>query len=717
MTDPRTSGPAAPAPRRVTGPTNGGHARGLARRVVLVTVAALALLLAAAALDAWLVHRALDRATDAARTTRELLRTGDVAPALEAGERATDAIDAAARRTTRWHWRAAERLPLLGATTQTVRATTGVGEAASDVVTAAISATDGLLDDTGRSTLLTDGRLDLALLQALVWRMDDLPLAPLEDARRQLAATAAAGWTPSAVTQARADAIRHADRLLDAAARGQDALDVAAAMLGTDGPRRYLIAVQNPAELRGTGGLIGFLAVLDVTDGRPSLAEPDGVDTSSRVDGTVLLTTGRFTRGVDGGTSGGVDAPAGFVARYGSVGGPFFLPSTNVDPDLPTVAPLILGQYELASGERLDGMIAIDPVGLQVIQEALGPLDVPDEVAGFSEELPDPIPPERLAEILLVDSYEALGGGSGERRRYQAELAEAALAGLVDGDWDLLGLAHAAGVAVTSRHLQVMSTHPEEQEALEHLGAAGQLRVAAPGDDLLAVTAVNVAGNKADAHVAHRLRHDIELRRPELAGAVPTIDRSVATRIEVDNAVDLASDRYISTAQLPRRTSEERELDPRPGLVRTWWSLWLPIDARLERAQDLDGDPAAVRTDELHGLRVVDHVLDTLNATTSGFEVASTTTVPVTVTDGEVAYTAVIRRQPKAVADQLEVTIRAPDGWRITDAQLSGPTGPEVGLGPAPFEHPVRLTVAEDVVSVTGSATADVRIDVRLARA
>jgi hypothetical protein len=536
MTDRATSDPAAPSPRPVPSHGERSHAPGLAGRLVLVAMVTLVGVLAAAAIDAWLVRRAFDQATDEAGAARVLLRTGDVEAAIEAGERATDAIDAAARRTARWHWRAAERLPLLGATTQTVRATTGVGEAASDVVTAAISATDGLPDDTGRSTLLTDGRLDLALLQALVQRMDDLPLAPLKDARRQLAATAAAGWTPSAVTQARADAITHADRLLDSAARGQDALDVAAAMLGTDGPRRCLIAVQNPAELRGTGGLIGFLAVLEVTDGRPSLAEPDGVDASSRVDGTVLLTTGRVTRVVDGAGGGGVDAQADFVERYGGVGGPLLLPSTNVDPDLPTVAPLILDQYELASGERLDGLIAIDPVGLQVIQQALGPLDVPDEVAGLSDALPDPIPATRLAEVLLVDSYEVLGGGSDERRRYQAELAGAALAGLVDGAWDPLRLAHAAGTAVTSRHLQIMSVYREEQEVLEHLGAAGQLRVAGPEDDLLAITAVNVAGNKADAHVAHRIRHDVALRPPQLDGDDPTIDRTVTTHIVVDNA-------------------------------------------------------------------------------------------------------------------------------------------------------------------------------------
>jgi hypothetical protein len=689
-------------------PVDLGSTRSLLRVILTVVT----VLLAIGAVDVWLVQRGFDRATAEATAARAHLRDGDVAAALDAGERATDAIERAARRTERWHWRAAEHLPLVGASAGTVRATADVGQAAGAVATEVIDTADGLLDDTRRTTLLSDGRIDLVQLEALRQRLHDLPLAALEDTRVHLAATGADGWTPGVVDRARDDAVGVADELLAAAERGQGALDVVTSMLGSDGPRRYLVAVQNPAELRGTGGLIGFLAVLDLTDGQLALAEPSGVDASSRIDGTVLLTTGRFSRTVEA----GIDASEAFVARYGGIGGTFFLPSTNVDPDLPTVAPLILSQYELASGERLDGLLAIDPIGLQLVYEAIGPLDVPGEVAAYSDELPDPIPPHRIAEVLLVDSYEVLGGPSDERRRYQAELGEAAVTGLVAGGWDPLALARAAGTAVTSRHLQVASAHPDEQATLERLGAAGELRTAHADEDLLAVTAVNIAGNKADAHVAHRIRHEVALRPPQLDGDAATIDRTVTTRVEVDNGVDLASDRYISTALLPRRTNEEREFDPRPGLVRTWWSVWLPADARLEHVHDLDGEPTAVRTDELHGLRIVDHFLDTLNATTNGFEVAATATAPVVRDEGEVIYTVLVRRQPKAVADQLEVVVRAPEGWQVTDGRLTGPTGPEVGLGPAPFDRPVRIAVDDDEVTARGSATADVRIEVTLAR-
>ena len=38
--------------------------------------------------------------------------------------------------------------------------------------------------------------------------------------------------------------------------------------LGAEGPRRYFFGAQNPAELRGTGGLIGAYSILTIDDGR-----------------------------------------------------------------------------------------------------------------------------------------------------------------------------------------------------------------------------------------------------------------------------------------------------------------------------------------------------------------------------------------------------------------------------------------------------------------
>ena len=45
-------------------------------------------------------------------------------------------------------------------------------------------------------------------------------------------------------------------------------LEVAPGLLGVDSPRRYLIAFQNSAEARGTGGLIGGFAAVEINKGQ-----------------------------------------------------------------------------------------------------------------------------------------------------------------------------------------------------------------------------------------------------------------------------------------------------------------------------------------------------------------------------------------------------------------------------------------------------------------
>ena len=47
----------------------------------------------------------------------------------------------------------------------------------------------------------------------------------------------------------------------------------APAFLGADGPRHYFFGASNPAELRGTGGLIGAYAILTIDDGRLSFSD------------------------------------------------------------------------------------------------------------------------------------------------------------------------------------------------------------------------------------------------------------------------------------------------------------------------------------------------------------------------------------------------------------------------------------------------------------
>ena len=48
-------------------------------------------------------------------------------------------------------------------------------------------------------------------------------------------------------------------------------------MLGADGPRRYLVLFENPAESRASGGVIGDFAEVTAVDGRLSLVKVGSV--------------------------------------------------------------------------------------------------------------------------------------------------------------------------------------------------------------------------------------------------------------------------------------------------------------------------------------------------------------------------------------------------------------------------------------------------------
>jgi hypothetical protein len=410
-----------------------------------------------------------------------------------------------------------------------------------------------------------------------------------------------------------------------------------------------------------------------------------------------------------------VDAPADYQARYGSVGGAIFLPSTNVDPDLPTVAPLVLAQYAQASGEELDGLLALDPLGLQLLLQAIGPLDIPADVAARSSALPDPIPADQLAQVLLIDAYEVLGGGSPERRRYHAEVAAVALRRLLSGGGDPLAIARALDDAVAARHVQLFSTEVAEQRQLEHLGLAGALRPQQDGDDLLAVTVVNIGGNKADVHVAHELDHEVRLEVVETDDG-PQLWRESRTRLRIVNAVDPDSDPYISTSLEPTRPGEARVSTGQLGLVRSWVTLWSTPGGAVAFAGDLEGAALPTWQDRIHGLETVDLLLDSPQGSTTGTEVVLRAPTGLAIDGDQVVYPLTLWRQAKGIADHLDISIEAPAGWRIADVEVET-DGPAIGLGPRPFTEPVAVARRTDAtVSVQGSMTADVRIVLDLER-
>jgi hypothetical protein len=517
------------------------------------------------------------------------------------------------------------------------------------------------------------------------------------------------------VSDARAGTLEAGASALATVDRGRDALRVLGPILGLEGRRQFLLLVQNSAELRGTGGLIGFLAVLTAEDGEVRVSEPEGVDAEAVLTGAELVVRSRFLESER--LDRPVARPDDFAARYDSIAAGSFLASTNADPDLPTVAPIILELYDDRAGEQLDGVIAIDPLALQRIQQTLGALELPREIAALAPELGNPIESRRLAQLLLVDVYNVLGGDTEERRLYQAAVAAVALRGVLSGGWDAIALATAVGEAGTERHLQIFSAVAEEQEAIERLGIGGSLEPLAASDDFVAVTANNASAGKRDVHVSHAFDHDIRLAEPRLLDGEVRVHRELVSRTEVQNDIDVEeNDPYITDTFVPQRVGEPGVRDGRPGLTRTWFTNWLSDRAELEAVTDDNSSPLPFSSDDISDRLAVDHYLEVMPGGTESFIVHSHEHVPVAWDGTHLTYGLTIWRQAKGIPDGLDVTVRPPGGWRVVDTELHG-GGQPGGIGPGAPGSPLEVSVEDGNVRLRGSATADTRLVVRLAPA
>ncbi|MDQ4024005.1 MAG: DUF4012 domain-containing protein, partial [Actinomycetota bacterium] len=132
-------------------------------------------------------------------------------------------------------------------------------------------------------------------------------------------------------------------------------------LLGKDGPKTYLLAMQNNAELRGTGGSILQFALLQIDEGRPKLLPARTVyeiDQARRQLALPLPADAWYLRGIE-------DA-----RRFGNA---------NWSPDWPLSARLTL-DYAQASDARLpdvalpeiDGVILVDPIVMKNLLKGAG---------------------------------------------------------------------------------------------------------------------------------------------------------------------------------------------------------------------------------------------------------------------------------------------------------------------------------------------------------
>ena len=638
---------AAVTPMLVSGYRSAGRAT--RRRTRLAAVLATVAVVAVAGLYGVLLaqsRRDIERGMQRLDEGMAAARDGDDARAEELLGDAVEAFGAVEERLGGLWAEPAEALPVMGHNARAIQAmASSAAELSRQGEEAAAKA------DVDQITV-DGGRLDLERVRALEEPLVDVASA-LERAAARMDAVDSA-WLAAPVVE-RVDRVQHevADAQPDARLAA-DAVRVVPAIFGGDGESRWLVAFTTPVEARGRTGFMGNYAELTAIDGDVDMPR-----------------FGRILELELGGTPSPqrtLSGPADFIARWGRYQPSATWRNLTMSPDFPSVGQVMTELYPQSGGRPVDGVIAIDPIALAALLEFTGPVEVP----GVAE----PLTAENAAEFMLFEQYVELPD-SGERVDVLENLARTVFDHLTSGELPAPGVvADVLGPAVRDGHIQLYSSHPEQQRLFTEIDADGALPTV--DGDFLAVVNSNATGNKIDRF----LSRDIDYRAtwdPASGEVAATLSVSL-----VNDAPSAGLPEYI----LGNALDEEGE-DLPPGTNRTHLSLYSPF---LLEGADLDGQPLAISAEVERDRYAYSLFLDI--PPEGGARVVTLRlrgTIPV---DGD-GYRLDVAGQPLVTPDDVRVTVESTGGGTLRARAPMEVEGATASASITLTEHETTMRVEE----------------------
>ena len=539
---------AAVSPLVVSGYRNAGHrTRQRARRATAALVLGVVAVGSAYAVAAERARPTAERGIELLRSGMEAARDGDDQRATELLDDASRELADADRQLDAWYAGPAKLLPVVG---HNVRAADIM---VSSAASAARDGSDIAVDADVQALTVQDGRLDLDWVQALSRPLDRVTgvLASADDALGR----ADNAWLIPPLAH-------RLDRVQEEVATARPDVDLAAdavrvipGMFGEGRASRWLVAFVTPVEARGRTGLMGNFAELTATDG--------------------AVTMTRFGRAAEleaGGMPGPertLSGPDDYLARWARFAPSETWRNITMSPDFPSVGQAMVELYPQSGGTPVDGVIAVDPVGLAALMTFTGPIEVPERAEALT--------PDTAAAFLLRDQYVTVDSNAARLDTLES-LARGTFDRLTTGDLPSPAtVADTLGPAVRDGHLNVYAVDDRQQQLLEDLGLDGALPDVR--GDSFGVVVNNAVGNKVDLFLHRSVAYDVRWD-PDTGDIAAT-----ATVTLTNSAPGAGLPPYVIGSPLP----EERR--PPPGTNRTYLSVYSPW--ALDGAR-LDGEEVGV---------------------------------------------------------------------------------------------------------------------------
>jgi len=371
-------------------------------------------------------------------------------------------------------WALAAVLPSGGEPLQTIRGiTAGVDSLGRDALPQVVSASERLNPRTLRRP---DGSIDLSRIAAVGPALASAS-ASVAQTTKAISGLPRHTWL-SSIDATQVDALSQITALDDALRSADLAARILPTMLGQDGPKRYFLAFQNEAEARGTGGLPGAFAIIEANHGKLRFA---------RMESDITLN----------GIAANVDLGPDYQHLYDGAGTTRYV-NGNTSPNFPYAGQIWASMWRNYSGEKVDGVLAVDPTALSYLLAVTGPATLPDK---------SQVSAANAVALTQSTSYAKFGSLSAaavaQRRAYLLDIASAASKKILDARGDPTAMVRAVGKATAERRLLVWSTDPAVQADLARTSVAGIIpTTTAP---YVGLSIVNGGGNKLDYYLDRSL--------------------------------------------------------------------------------------------------------------------------------------------------------------------------------------------------------------------
>ena len=243
-----------------------------------------------------------------------------------------------------------------------------------------------------------------------------------------------------------------------------------AVLAGADKPKKYLIAFQNSAEARGTGGILGAYAIIEFDNGDIKILK-----TGSNAElkwNTELI----------------IKMSDEFMRLYGK--NPAIWQNSNLSPHFPYGAKIWMANWEKQFGGKLDGAIAVDPTALSYILRSTGEIRLKSG---------EKITSENVVEETLKNAYERYEKDNDARKQYLVEIMNATAVKLTTGEYSKVKMAKALRDGIKANRILIYSTNQSAQKQLEKVRLGGHLGLAANNEYRTVIQ--NIDASKLDYYL------------------------------------------------------------------------------------------------------------------------------------------------------------------------------------------------------------------------